>query len=86
MSSDGKLPNPLDNVTPTPYMDKFKDRPKSKFVDPCEEAAKASYACLNRFDYDRDKCTDFFQAYRDCKKSWIEQRKADRRAGRSVGS
>lgn len=38
---------------------------------PCEEAAKASYKCLDRFDYDRDKCTDFFQAYRDCKKSWV---------------
>ena len=27
--------------------------------------------CLNRHDYDRDKCLDFFQAYRDCKKSWV---------------
>ncbi|KAI0704306.1 hypothetical protein BC835DRAFT_1262118 [Cytidiella melzeri] len=104
MSSDGKLPNPLDNVEPRPYIDKFKvsdslrvasarstyshfkNRPMSKFVDPCEEAAKASYKCLDKFDYDRDKCTDFFQAYRDCKKTWMEQRKADRRAGRAVGS
>ena len=59
--------------------------------------------CLNRNDYDRDKCLDFFQAYRDCKKAWVrptispptrvhvtnanrffemEQRKADRRAGK----
>ncbi|KAJ3483107.1 hypothetical protein NLI96_g6534 [Meripilus lineatus] len=27
-------------------------------------------------------CLEYFQAYRDCKKAWIEQRKADRRAGR----
>lgn len=27
--------------------------------------------CLNRHDYDRDKCLDFFQAYRDCKKVWV---------------
>jgi hypothetical protein len=27
--------------------------------------------CLNRHDYDRDKCLDFFQAYRDCKKLWV---------------
>jgi len=27
--------------------------------------------CLNRHDYDRDKCLDFFQAYRDCKKAWV---------------
>ncbi|KAI0091709.1 hypothetical protein BDY19DRAFT_991388 [Irpex rosettiformis] len=84
MSSDGKLPNPLDNLEPKPYQDKFRGRQSSKFVDPCEEAAKASYKCLDRFDYDRDKCTDFFQAYRDCKKVWMEQRKADKRAGRDV--
>lgn len=27
--------------------------------------------CLNRHDYNRDKCLDFFQAYRDCKKAWV---------------
>lgn len=27
--------------------------------------------CLNRNDYDRDQCLDFFQAYRDCKRSWV---------------
>ena len=27
--------------------------------------------CLKRHDYDRDKCLDFFQAYRDCKKAWV---------------
>jgi len=27
--------------------------------------------CLNRHDYDRDKCLDFFQAYRDYKKEWV---------------
>ena len=29
--------------------------------------------CLNRHDYDRDKCLDFFQAYRDCKKTWVRR-------------
>ncbi|KAH9991132.1 hypothetical protein BJV77DRAFT_946650, partial [Russula vinacea] len=48
---------------------------------PCAEASKASMDCLNRHDYDRDKCLDFFQAYRDCKKAWMNQRKEDRRAG-----
>jgi len=38
---------------------------------PCAEASKASMDCLNRHDYDRDKCLDFFQAYRDCKKAWV---------------
>ena len=60
--------------------------------------------CMNHNDYDRDKCLDYFQAYRDCKKAWVsrlpgipdlwllvaetvfkmEQRKADRRAGKDV--
>lgn len=26
---------------------------------------------MNRHDYDREKCIDFFQAYRDCKKAWV---------------
>ncbi|KAI0322825.1 hypothetical protein OF83DRAFT_1048651 [Amylostereum chailletii] len=51
-------------------------------ASPCAEASKASMDCLNRNDYNRDQCLDFFQAYRDCKKAWIEQRKNDRRAGR----
>ncbi|KAI0923826.1 hypothetical protein AcV5_009267 [Taiwanofungus camphoratus] len=66
------LPDPQDNVKPNNYYDKFKGRQvTSKFVDPCEDAAKASMNCLNRHDYDRDKCLDFFQAYRDCKKAWV---------------
>jgi len=55
---------------------------------------------MNKNDFDRDKCLDYFQAYRDCKKAWVsatirlwlnftyfvqmDQRKADRRAGRPV--
>ena len=27
--------------------------------------------CLERNDYDRDACLDFFQAYRDCKNTWV---------------
>ncbi|KAI0073273.1 hypothetical protein K474DRAFT_1666829 [Panus rudis PR-1116 ss-1] len=76
------LPNPEDLVTPKDWSQVFKDRPMTKFVDPCEHASKASMDCLNRYDYDRDKCLDYFQAYRDCKKAWMEQRKADRRAGK----
>ncbi|PCH44230.1 hypothetical protein WOLCODRAFT_123241 [Wolfiporia cocos MD-104 SS10] len=73
------LPDPQDNAKPENYLNKFKGKAVSKFEDPCAAAAKASMECLNRNDYDRAKCTDFFQAYRDCKKEWMEQRKADRR-------
>ena len=39
--------------------------------NPCAGASKASMNCLNQRDYDRDKCLDVFQAYRDCKKAWV---------------
>lgn len=40
-------------------------------ISPCAQAAKESMDCLNRNDYDRASCTDFFIAYRDCKKAWV---------------
>ncbi|OCH93683.1 hypothetical protein OBBRIDRAFT_703040, partial [Obba rivulosa] len=79
------LPDPQDVAKPQDYRQHFtKDRAVAKFVDPCTEASKASLACMDRNDYDRDKCMDFFRAYRNCKKEWMEQRKADRRAGQDV--
>ncbi|GJE91017.1 coiled-coil-helix-coiled-coil-helix domain-containing protein [Phanerochaete sordida] len=84
MSTTGSadLPHPSDNVTPLPYQEKFnKNRPHTKFVDPCEKAAKASYACMDKNDYDRDSCSAYFAAYRECKRTWMAQLKADRRAG-----
>jgi cytochrome c oxidase assembly protein subunit 23 len=71
----------------------------NQFINsPCAAAAKASMDCLDRNNYDRSSCVDFFQAYKDCKKTWarallivflrshpspqVEQRKSDRRAGR----
>ncbi|KIJ55701.1 hypothetical protein M422DRAFT_220500 [Sphaerobolus stellatus SS14] len=80
MSDD--IPAP-ENSKPQNYREKFQGRSiPSKFADPCDHAAKASMDCLNRNDYDRDKCTEFFRAYRDCKSAWLEQRREDRRAGR----
>ncbi|KAH9074947.1 hypothetical protein EDB83DRAFT_2354322 [Lactarius deliciosus] len=74
--------NPVPVFSPKNYRETFQKQTTSQFTDPCDEASKASMNCLNRNHYDRDKCLDFFQAYRDCKKAWMEQRKADRRAGR----
>ncbi|CAL1714683.1 unnamed protein product [Somion occarium] len=75
------LPHPNDNVNPQDWQEAFnKDRTSS---NPCKGASKASMSCLDRNDYNRDACLEYFQAYRDCKKAWIEQRKADRRAGRA---
>jgi len=80
-------PRPYDNNTaqPKPYKSKFQERKTyTEFADPCEEAAKASMDCLNRNDYKRSACVGFFEAYRDCKKAWTEERKADRRAGKDA--
>ena len=40
---------------------------------PCEQASKAALECLDRNNYDKTQCSDFFQAYRDCKKTWVCQ-------------
>ncbi|KAH9924751.1 uncharacterized protein B0H18DRAFT_1119772 [Fomitopsis serialis] len=76
------LPHPQENAKPDDYRERLQGRITTKFVDPCDRAAKASMDCLNRNEFDREQCLDFFQAYRDCKKDWLDQRKADRRAGR----
>ncbi|RKU45269.1 Mitochondrial copper homeostasis protein [Coniochaeta pulveracea] len=57
---------------------KFESKPKSAFLDPCQEAANRSIRCLNRNDGDRTLCTDYFEAYRACKKEWTEKRKKER--------
>ncbi|QVM13294.1 Mitochondrial copper homeostasis protein [Coccidioides posadasii str. Silveira] len=53
----------------------FKHKPASQFFDPCQEFADRSIKCMRRNAGDRDMCTDYFQAYRDCKKAWMTQRK-----------
>ncbi|KAH7335127.1 hypothetical protein B0J17DRAFT_719687 [Rhizoctonia solani] len=65
------------------YREAFQGRETvSKFIDPCEGASKASYACLNKHNFDRDKCLEYFEAYRECKAAWLQQRREDRQAGR----
>ncbi|KAF8074895.1 hypothetical protein FPV67DRAFT_1409141 [Lyophyllum atratum] len=81
--SGGPVESPEVNVKPLDYREQFQGRHvTSQFIDPCAAAAKASMDCMNRHDYDRDFCLEYFQAYRDCKSTWIQQRRDDRRAGR----
>ncbi|GAA5849471.1 hypothetical protein JCM8547_000464 [Rhodosporidiobolus lusitaniae] len=56
----------------------------TKFADPCAVAREESMRCLDKNAYDKAKCTEFFQAYRDCKSTWLEQRREDRRQGKDV--
>ncbi|KAK6521437.1 hypothetical protein TWF506_001651 [Arthrobotrys conoides] len=66
--------NPVDEDTKR----QFDSKETSKFYDPCQDAANRSLQCLKRNMGDREMCTDYFQAYRDCKKKWIEERKTER--------
>ncbi|OQO13135.1 hypothetical protein B0A48_02599 [Cryoendolithus antarcticus] len=58
----------------------FTGKSYSKYFDPCEEAAQRSLKCLRRNGGDRLMCTDYFEAYKDCKKSWMDEMKEAKRA------
>ncbi|KAK3291938.1 uncharacterized protein B0H64DRAFT_408492 [Chaetomium fimeti] len=75
MASTSKDSDPWNRETKS----KFEGKDRSEFLDPCQEAAARSIRCLNRNGGDRSLCSDYFQAYRDCKKAWIEKRKNDKK-------
>ncbi|KAF2031788.1 hypothetical protein EK21DRAFT_62505 [Setomelanomma holmii] len=62
-----------------PAATKFDNKAYSEYFDPCQEAADKSIRCLKRNGGERAMCTDFFQAYRDCKEQWQNARKEARR-------
>lgn len=41
----------------------------------CSGAMEASYKCLADNNYDNSKCRDYFNAYQECKKQWLEEKK-----------
>ncbi|KAL7412503.1 hypothetical protein BDY24DRAFT_393146 [Mrakia frigida] len=46
----------------------------SKFQDPCAHASDQARLCMNLYDHDKDACSAYFQAYRDCKDEWAKKR------------
>lgn len=54
---------------------KFSNKGASEYYDPCQDFADRSLKCLKRNAFDRDMCHDYFQAYRDCKKEWMTQKR-----------
>ncbi|KII87449.1 hypothetical protein PLICRDRAFT_255655 [Plicaturopsis crispa FD-325 SS-3] len=75
---------PEDNLKPRDWKEDFHSgRVNTKYTDPCRDAANASMKCMDDNSYDRESCLEFFQVYRDCKRTWINQRKTDRQAGRA---
>ncbi|KAF1358041.1 cytochrome c oxidase-assembly factor COX23, mitochondrial [Lizonia empirigonia] len=61
------------------YADPALPHAYSEYFDPCQEAADKSIRCLKRNGGERAMCSDFFQAYKDCKKQWMEARKEARK-------
>lgn len=53
----------------------FFSKGPSQFYDPCAEASKMSMKCLERNNYDKDMCTEYFKAYKECKQEWVSKEK-----------
>jgi len=69
---------------PLDYKEMFEGRHViTKFIDPCENASKASMECMARTG-DRNSCLEYFQAYRECKAAWLDKRRKDRRSSGKV--
>lgn len=49
-----------------------------QYYDPCEESKKMSFKCLERNQDDKYQCQEFFDAYKECKKSWSEAKRMSR--------
>ncbi|KAJ2783978.1 Mitochondrial copper homeostasis protein [Coemansia javaensis] len=59
----------------------FESKKSSRFMDPCAIEAKASYKCLDDNGYDKSLCTEWFEAYRACKRAWVAERRKARLDG-----
>lgn len=57
---------------------RFAVKDASQYFDPCQESSRMSFNCLDRNNYDRDMCKEYFDAYRECKKQWLRARRENR--------
>jgi cytochrome c oxidase assembly protein subunit 23 len=80
-TKDGQYRFYPDNPTSDDNKEVFRTKMPSQYYDPCHESAQMSLNCLERNNYEKDQCIKYFQAYRDCKKEWVRQRKKDRKNG-----
>ncbi|GFN12907.1 coiled-coil-helix-coiled-coil-helix domain-containing protein [Aspergillus tubingensis] len=73
-SQSDKQPTPSDQTNPNAWERverKFTSKPASEYFDPCQDFADRSLKCMKRNGFDKEMCSDYFQAYRDCKKEWV---------------
>ncbi|AWU74997.1 hypothetical protein CAS74_003356 [Pichia kudriavzevii] len=74
-----------DRPTQRSIKDKFIVKEPSKYFDPCQESSKMAIRCMENHDEDyKEVCGEYFRAYRECKKEWMEQRRKDNRSGTSM--
>ncbi|KAH8602737.1 hypothetical protein B0O99DRAFT_679726 [Bisporella sp. PMI_857] len=64
----------------------FENKRPGEFLDPCQDVASRSIKCLHRNGGNKEMCTDYFQAYRDCKKQWLNERKEAKAKVKKEGS
>ena len=50
-------------------------------VEPCHKESAMTNDCLEKNNYERGMCVDYFQNYKVCKTFWMNVRIARRRAG-----
>lgn len=67
-----------DNPESTLNKFRFAAKDPSRYFDPCQESSKMSFKCLEMNNYDRDMCKEYFDAYRECKKQWLQSRRENR--------
>ncbi|RPA83375.1 cytochrome c oxidase-assembly factor cox-23, mitochondrial [Ascobolus immersus RN42] len=61
---------------------RYRSKAVSEYYDPCGEAAKRSIRCLHRNQNEKDLCSAYFEAYRDCKKRWLDDLKEQKMKAR----
>ncbi|PVU92136.1 hypothetical protein BB559_003826 [Furculomyces boomerangus] len=56
----------------------FEKKTPGRYMNPCEIESRASLKCLEINEYKKPLCKEYFDAYIQCKKLWMEERKAAR--------
>ncbi|KAI8053374.1 hypothetical protein BDF22DRAFT_743301 [Syncephalis plumigaleata] len=67
-----------------PDLTAFNSKPVTLFMDPCAKQSKESLRCIEENPGDKGKCNAYFEAYRDCKKIWLDAHREERKRQNGV--
>ncbi|XP_017770572.1 PREDICTED: coiled-coil-helix-coiled-coil-helix domain-containing protein 7 [Nicrophorus vespilloides] len=56
-------------------------KPDFEKVNPCQKEQEMTYKCMNDNNFIRDKCLDYMENYKTCKKFWGRVQAYRRREG-----